>query len=68
VVAVESLKDLIVRTVPYFTETILPTVRAGQRVLLVAHGTSLRGIVKHVEGLSDQEVSAYKCPDGLVAD
>ena len=42
----ESLKDLIARTVPYYEATIVPEIKAGKRILVAAHGTSLRGIVK----------------------
>jgi hypothetical protein len=45
----ESLQDLVQRTVPFWLETIAPEIAAGKRVLVVAHGTSLRGLVKHIK-------------------
>ena len=52
----ESLKDTAARTLPYFTEKILPPVRAGQRVLVAAHGNSLRSIIMHLDGLTKEQV------------
>lgn len=46
----ESLKDTIARALPFWNEEIAPKIKAGQRVLIAAHGNSLRGIVKHLEG------------------
>ena len=52
----ESLKDTATRTLPYFRNTILPLVKAGQRVLVAAHGNSLRSIVMDLEGLTKEQV------------
>jgi len=52
----ESLKDTAARTLPYFREHILPDLKAGKNVLVVAHGNSLRSIVMELDGLSRQEV------------
>ena len=52
----ESLKDTAVRTLPYFNAKILPLVKAGQRVLVVAHGNSLRSIVMHLDHLTNAQV------------
>lgn len=46
----ESLKDTIARALPFWNEDIAPQIKAGKRVLIAAHGNSLRGIVKHLEG------------------
>lgn len=46
----ESLKDTIARALPFWNEEIAPQIKAGKRVLIAAHGNSLRGIVKHLEG------------------
>lgn len=51
----ESLKDTIARALPFWNEEIAPKIKAGQRVLIAAHGNSLRGIVKHLEGEAAQE-------------
>lgn len=48
--ACESLKDTIARALPFWNEEIVPQIKAGKRVLIAAHGNSLRGIVKHLEG------------------
>ena len=52
----ESLKDTAARTLPYFTSRILPLARAGQRILVVAHGNSLRAIVMQLDGLTKDQV------------
>lgn len=46
----ESLKDTIARALPYWNNVIVPQIKQGKRVLIAAHGNSLRGIVKHLEG------------------
>lgn len=48
----ESLKDTIARALPFWNEEIVPQIKEGKRVLIAAHGNSLRGIVKHLEGRS----------------
>jgi 2,3-bisphosphoglycerate-dependent phosphoglycerate mutase len=52
----ESLKDVYARVVPYFEATILPRLKRGDNVLVVAHGNSLRALVKHLESLTEDEV------------
>jgi len=62
----ESLKDLIEkRTVPFWKSVVEPQILAGETVLCVAHGTSLRGIVKHIERLSDDEITKLDLPNGI---
>ena len=61
----ECLKDNIARTWPYFEEEILPQMRAGKRVLISAHGKSLRSLVKQFEGLSDEEIIGVNIPTGV---
>ncbi|WP_194743749.1 2,3-diphosphoglycerate-dependent phosphoglycerate mutase [Thermaurantiacus tibetensis] len=60
----ESLKDTIARTLPWFEEAIAPALRSGERVLVTAHGNSLRGLVKHLSRLSDEEIVAFEIPTG----
>jgi 2,3-bisphosphoglycerate-dependent phosphoglycerate mutase len=60
----ESLKMTIERTLPYFDKEILPRVKEGKTVLIVAHGNSLRGIVKEVMKVSDSEIVAYEIATG----
>jgi 2,3-bisphosphoglycerate-dependent phosphoglycerate mutase len=61
----ECLKDTVARVVPYWDSTIAPAVRAGRRVLIAAHGNSLRGLVKHLDGLSDEKVVGVEMPTGI---
>jgi 2,3-bisphosphoglycerate-dependent phosphoglycerate mutase len=61
----ESLADTVERFLPYWRETIAPAVLAGRRVLIVAHGNSLRALVKHLDRLSDDAVVALNIPTGI---
>ena len=61
----ESLKETVARFVPYWGEVIAPDVRAGKRVLIVAHGNSLRALVKHLDGVSDEDVIDLNIPTGV---
>jgi 2,3-bisphosphoglycerate-dependent phosphoglycerate mutase len=61
----ESLSLTIDRTMPYWFDTVAPQVRAGKRVLIVAHGNSLRGLVKFLDGMSDEEITTLNIPTGL---
>jgi len=60
----ESLKDTIARTLPYYRSEIEPALRAGQRVLISAHGNSLRGIIKHLSNIGDEEIVGLEIPTG----
>lgn len=61
----ESLRDTIARTVPYFEQVIRPEMTNGKRVLIVAHGNSLRALVKYFEKLSDQDIVEVNIPTGV---
>jgi len=61
----ESLKDTVARFLPYWQGTIVPDLRAGQRVLIAAHGNSLRALVKHLDGVSDEEIVGLNIPTGI---
>jgi 2,3-bisphosphoglycerate-dependent phosphoglycerate mutase len=61
----ESLQDTIARFLPYWHAEIAPAVRAGQRVLVAAHGNSLRALVKYLDGVSDQEIVGLNIPTGV---
>jgi len=61
----ESLKDCVERFMPCWDETIAPELRAGRRVLIAAHGNSLRALVKHLDGLSEEEVVGLNIPTGI---
>jgi len=60
----ESLKDTIERVLPYWDEAIAPALTSGQRVLISAHGNSIRALVKHLSGLGDQEIVGVEIPTG----
>jgi 2,3-bisphosphoglycerate-dependent phosphoglycerate mutase len=62
--ATESLKDTIARVLPYWESRIAPELRAGKRVLISAHGNSLRALVKHLSGISDEEITSLEIPTG----
>lgn len=61
----ESLKDTVARFVPYFQSEIEPQVRAGKQVLIVAHGNSLRALVKHLDDISEEEIVKLNIPTGI---
>ncbi|XP_048474694.1 phosphoglycerate mutase 2-like [Rhincodon typus] len=61
----ESLKDTIARALPFWNDVVVPQVKAGKRVLIAAHGNSLRGIVKHLEGMSDAAIMDLNLPTGI---
>ncbi len=61
----ESLKDTVARFLPYWHSTIAPAVRSGQRVLVAAHGNSLRALVKYLDGMSDADIVALNIPTGV---
>lgn len=61
----ESLKDTVARFLPYWHEVIAPTLRSGKRVLIVAHGNSLRALVKYLDGISDAEIVHLNIPTGI---
>lgn len=61
----ESLKETIQRTVPYFNEVIKKDMEAGKRVLIVAHGNSLRSLVKYFDNLTDEEIIDVNIPTGV---
>jgi len=63
--ATESLKDTVARFLPYWNNTIAPAIRQGQRVLIVAHGNSLRALVKHLDGISDEDIAGLNIPTGI---
>jgi 2,3-bisphosphoglycerate-dependent phosphoglycerate mutase len=61
----ESLKDTIVRFLPYWHERIVPDLKAERRVLIAAHGNSLRALVKHLDGISEAEIVGLNIPTGI---
>jgi 2,3-bisphosphoglycerate-dependent phosphoglycerate mutase len=61
----ECLKDTVARFLPYWHETIVPTIRSGQRLLIVAHGNSLRALVKYLDDIPDEEIPELNIPTGI---
>lgn len=62
--ATESLKDTIARVLPYWESRIAPELKSGKRVVISAHGNSLRALVKHLSGISDEEIPSLEIPTG----
>ena len=60
----ESLKDTIARTLPYYEQAISPALKDGKRVLIAAHGNSLRGIIKYLSKIGDDEIVGLEIPTG----
>ena len=63
--ATESLKDTVARFVPYYESEILPAMKRGKRIIIVAHGNSLRALVKHLDKVSDADIVALNIPTGI---
>ncbi len=61
----ECLKDTVARVLPYWNATIAPAVRGGRRVLVAAHGNSLRALIKHLDGVSDADIVGLNVPTGV---
>jgi 2,3-bisphosphoglycerate-dependent phosphoglycerate mutase len=61
----ECLKDTVARFLPLWHETIAPTIRSGQRVIIAAHGNSLRALVKYLDHISDEEIVELNIPTGV---
>ena len=61
----ETLKDTVDRVVPYFTKVIAPELLAGKRVMIVAHGNSLRALMMYLEGMTPEEITKVNLPTGI---
>jgi 2,3-bisphosphoglycerate-dependent phosphoglycerate mutase len=61
----ECLKDVVERMLPYWYDSIVPDVLAGRTVLVAAHGNSLRALVKHLDGISDEAIAKLNIPTGI---
>ena len=61
----ESLKDTVARFLPYWHDTIAPDIRRGKKVLIAAHGNSLRALVKYLDNVPDQEIVDLNIPTGI---
>lgn len=63
--ATECLKDMVARVVPYWESEIMPKIRDGKRLIIAAHGNSLRALVKYLDGISDDEIVSLNIPTGI---
>lgn len=61
----ESLKDTIARALPAYEALVVPQLKAGKRVVIAAHGNSLRALVKHLSGISDADIVSFEIPTGV---
>ena len=61
----ECLKDTVARVLPYWNQSIAPDIRAGKRVLIAAHGNSIRALVKYLDKVSDQDIVGLNIPTGV---
>ena len=61
----ECLKDTVERVLPFWNESIAPAIRAGKRVLIAAHGNSIRALVKYLDGVSDADIVGLNIPNGI---
>lgn len=61
----EALKETVARVVPYYQEEIAPKIKAGKRLIIAAHGNSLRALVKYLDTISDEEIVSRNIPTGV---
>ena len=61
----ECLKDTVARVLPFWNETIAPAIRSGRKVIIAAHGNSLRALVKYLDGISDEDIVGLNIPTGI---
>lgn len=61
----ECLNDTVARVVPYWTDVIEPRVAAGEQIIIAAHGNSLRALVKHLDGISNEDITGLNIPTGV---
>ncbi|MGA0610214.1 2,3-diphosphoglycerate-dependent phosphoglycerate mutase [Caldimonas sp. KR1-144] len=61
----ECLKDTVARVLPLWNETLAPAIRSGQRIVIAAHGNSIRALVKHLDGISDADIVGVNIPNGI---
>src|SRR5690606_29339422 len=61
----ECLKDTVERVLPFWNDTMAPAIRSGQRVVVAAHGNSIRALVKYLDGVSDSDIVGLNIPNGI---
>ena len=61
----ECLKDTVARVIPFWTDNLAPAIKAGRRVVVAAHGNSIRALIKYLDGISDQDIVSLNIPNGI---
>jgi len=61
----ECLKDTVARVVPYWTEVLAPAIKSGQRIVIAAHGNSIRALVKYLDNIGDNDIVSLNIPNGI---
>jgi len=61
----ECLKDTVARVLPYWNEEIAPTIKSGKRVVIAAHGNSIRALIKYLDNISDSDIVGLNIPNGI---
>jgi 2,3-bisphosphoglycerate-dependent phosphoglycerate mutase len=61
----ECLKDTVVRVLPFWQDSVAPAIKAGKRVVIAAHGNSIRALVKYLDGISDDDIVGLNIPNGV---
>ncbi|GAM17747.1 hypothetical protein SAMD00019534_009220 [Acytostelium subglobosum LB1] len=61
----ECLKDTVERFLPFWNETVAPSIKSGKKVIIVAHGNSIRALIKHLENISDKDIVGVEIPTGI---
>ncbi len=61
----EGLKDTVARVLPFWNESIAPAIKAGKRIVIAAHGNSIRALIKHLDGISDSDIVGLNIPNGI---
>jgi 2,3-bisphosphoglycerate-dependent phosphoglycerate mutase len=61
----ECLKDTVARVIPFWTEALAPALQRGKRVVIAAHGNSMRALIKYLDNISDQDIVSLNIPNGI---
>jgi 2,3-bisphosphoglycerate-dependent phosphoglycerate mutase len=61
----ECLKDTVARVLPFWNESLAPAIKAGERVVVAAHGNSIRALIKYLDGISDRDIVQLNIPNGI---
>jgi 2,3-bisphosphoglycerate-dependent phosphoglycerate mutase len=61
----ECLKDTVARVIPFWNESMAPAIKAGKRIVVAAHGNSIRALIKYLDGISDTDIVGLNIPNGI---